>query len=226
MSDETRTPEVIYDGIVTGAKHPKSKKAIQNIKTVCDELDADGIAISVTRVGNRTKDKEGGPTAPSLRNNKEYVAYVQARAFLQSLPSVGQNQTVGSYRTNDPETNAVLYMLEAQRDAAERKLRCVTKSLSNSADFDLNEFLKQSRLSLASLPVGQMPPPEPKQTNGRLHEIIAKLLDPKHMEPFGLILENGRIKSPERNSRVLLDKSDVQVLRDELEKHRKHHSAN
>lgn len=226
MNPETRTPEEIYERIMAAAKHPKSTKALANIKWACDELeDRYKIPITVTRVGDQTKDKEGGPTAPSLRNNKEFVAYVKARAIRQILPEAERKSPTGTYRSNDPEANAIIYMLEAKCKATERKLRCITTSLGHSPDFDLSEFLKQSKLTLASLQPGQPPPPAPSSINSKVFEIIAKLLDPKHMEPFGLINHKGSIISPERNNRVMLHRSEVEILRTELERQRQEEAS-
>ena len=58
-----------------------------------------------------------------------------------------------------------------------------------------------------------------KPADGRLGEALAKLFNTKHIEPFGLVLDNERLKSAE-SLRVLLDKSDVQALRAEIERQR------
>jgi hypothetical protein len=58
-----------------------------------------------------------------------------------------------------------------------------------------------------------VPSPKPK-----LVDVLTKILDEHHLSPFGLVFENGRVKSPERNLRVFLGLQEVQCLRDEIER--------
>jgi hypothetical protein len=56
-------------------------------------------------------------------------------------------------------------------------------------------------------------PPKPE-----LADVLTKVLDERHLTPFGLLYEKDHIVSPERNLRCFLEPDEIQCLRDEIER--------
>ena len=75
-----KTSELVFEQILQAARHPKTKRAMQNLKKACDYLDHHKIEITVTEAGKITEDFSGGPKTASIRNQKNFLNYIRARA--------------------------------------------------------------------------------------------------------------------------------------------------
>jgi hypothetical protein len=202
MNKAANTPlsTAIFERIVNDAKHPKSKTTADRIRDACDYLIENRIAISIPEVGRLCN--HSGPKAQSIRNNKLLAAYVKARSSEQSLP---QHPKSGQarYTTSDVQVNAIIHALEVEASRERSQKENLTRALRDLGDYDLQAVLQTGRLV-------QFKPAAPMQLD--LSSLAKCLLNPNHLQKFGLILEDQRIICRDRNNRVFLEKTEVQQL--------------
>jgi predicted protein tyrosine phosphatase len=191
------TPQVppsafMLEAIFATAKHPKAKRAAEHVRDACDYLAEHGIEISVPEVG-RLCDKTG-PKEQSIRNNKRLMSYVKVRRSEQTLRVQMKSKEV-RYETNDVQANAMIYALEADVRREKSQKQNLKQALANAGEYDLNATMRTGKLVGADVA-----------------SVVKRLMDPEHLQKFGLTIRTDRIIALDRNNRVFMEKSDVQQL--------------
>jgi hypothetical protein len=202
MKQSASTPlsSTIFERIVNEARHPKSKGAIERIRNACDYLEQHRIPISVPEVGKLCEGS--GPQAQSIRNNKLFRAYVDARRSEQIVPLSAKSKQ-DRYISNDVQANAYMRALEVQVSRRNDQNENLMRAIRDLGEFDLRAVLETGRLV-------RFKPQE--EVNLDLTGLAKCLLDPSRLRLFGLVLQNERIIAPDRNNRVFLEKSEVEKL--------------
>jgi hypothetical protein len=207
--------ELVLKKVLLAAKHPKTKRAMQNLKKACDYLDHHKIQITVTEAGKVTEDASGGPKTPSIRNQKHFLDYIRARRAEQKLPAPANSPRNASVRTGEPVADAYIYGLEAQLRIARERLASLRSSLLHAGEFDLEATLETGKL------VPAHSPREPRAAgNQELAGILSKILDPARLESLGLMLSGGRICSRDHPANVFLEKPEIECLVNEIDRRR------
>jgi hypothetical protein len=200
------TPQVppsafMLEAIFATAKHPKAKRAAEHVRDACDYLAEHGIEISVPEVG-RLCDKTG-PKEQSIRNNKRLMSYVKVRRSEQTLRVQMKSKEV-RYETNDVQANAMIYALEADVRREKSQKQNLKQALANAGEYNLNATMRTGKL------VRIVPTVTPAGAD--VASVVKRLMDPEHLQKFGLTIRTDRIIALDRNNRVFMEKSDVQQL--------------
>ncbi len=206
--------ELVLKKVLQTAKHPKTKRAMQNLKKACDYLDHHKIQITVTEAGKITGDVSGGPKTPSIRNQKNFLDYIRARRAEQKLPTPAHSSRNASVRTGEPKADAYIHGLEAQLRIAREQLASLRSSLLRFGEFDLE----------ATLEAGKLIPAHPRESgvagNQELAGILNKILDPALLESVGLVRSGGGICSRDHPAKVFLERPEIECLLKEIDRRR------
>jgi hypothetical protein len=191
----------IFTSTCEEAQHPKTTKAMQRIKDACDYLCEHDLPISIGEVGRFCK--QTGPKTQSLRNNSDFRDYILARQGEQTLVVKAKPDRV-KLATNDPQANAIIYALQTQAKIAEKRLANLKHALVNAGKYDLEAMTRTGKLVCF---VGE--PPTVSLDSG-LANALRRLLDPGHLQKFGLSIKQDRVLG--FNDRVFIEKGDLRLF--------------
>lgn len=82
-SNRQDASSALLASLLANAKHPKSRRAAEHVRSACDYLSEHGIEICVAEVAKLCSSTE--PKAQSIHNNKGLLAYVSARKSEQKI---------------------------------------------------------------------------------------------------------------------------------------------
>lgn len=191
----------LFEMLIREAKHPKSQGAIGRIREACDYLAEHSIPISIKEVAQLCA--KSGPKAQSIRNNRRFVQYINCRKAEQTLQAQPARSGKEGYRSSDVHANALLYAAETRLTSKDAQISALSRALRDLGVYDVETVLRTGRLELKTSP--HVPLLE-------LRAVASRLLNPIHLRQFGLVLQQDRIVSPNRNDRVFLDKTEVAIL--------------
>jgi hypothetical protein len=206
LATTTNQPEKPSDGlfnaILQKSGHPKSKRAAQHIKDACDYFDGKEMEIVIAEVGKFCKNS--GPKTQSIHNNKDFCAYIKARRAEQKLAVKPPNGEL-RFESADPQANAMIYALQAERRRLQQMLQNLKRALSDAGDYDFDATMRIGRLIRAVANSAPVVSPE-------ILDVLRRLLDANHLIRFGLRIQQDRIIAVDRNNRVFMEKADLQRL--------------
>lgn len=184
----------------------KSERALENIFAACAFLERNGLEITVAAVGNFCRGRTGGPAAQSVRNNKDYHAYVLARRSEQSLrPAHGKSESRKPFRSGDLNIDAHIQTLEYELQKTKTELHSLRQALPRLGEYDLSSAIEEGVLVIAA--------PQLPSISDEARSAILTLLNPDSLGAAGLILaKTGQIIAPDQNGSVLLNKVQVDAL--------------
>jgi hypothetical protein len=196
--------DALFNIITQQAGHPKSKRAAQHIKVACDYLDGKNMEISIAEVGHFCTNS--GPKTQSIHNNKYFCDYIKLRHAEQKLvvkPSNGELK----YESQDPQANAIIYALQAEKRRLGQMLENLKRALADAGSYDLEATMRTGRLVRVTddgAPV----------VSSEILDVLRRMIDPNHLIKFGLKIQQDRILAVDRNNRVFTEKADLQRLLD------------
>lgn len=203
MSEKVRegSASAILLQVQERARHPKTVAAAERLREACDYLSAHKIRISIREVAQLCSDK--GPRIQSIHNNKMFKAYILARAAEQKLPLAPRLQSQ-PFDISDPELRAYVYALKVDARREQQRRENLTNALSNGGQWDLEQTIESGKL----VPRKGQSSPVPANLSASLR----RLLDPDHLRRFDLHFVRDRIVAVNRNNRIFLEKSDLDVI--------------
>lgn len=214
--NETSASALLYEQILTGARHPKTKAAIENIKLACDYLAKKGITITISEVGEICK--KTGPAEQSIRNNRNFRSYVLTRASEQDRTAVRKKAELPPLRTGNPQWDAEIEALEATLRHTRKEYRRLKRAIENAGEYDIQKSLEGGRLVLAKSSVGD---------DGMIYDdalqTIERVLDLAWLEQFGFEVIRGRVIAPDRNEAVFITKIDWERIQQAIALNRASH---
>lgn len=200
-NDGNKPSTAIFTATCEEARHPKTTKAMQRIKDACDYLCEHNLPISIGDVGRFCK--QTGPKTQSLRNNPDFRKYILARQGEQTLVVKAKPDRI-KLTTNDPQANAIIYALQTQAKIAEQRLANLKRALINAGKYNLEAMTKTGKLVCF---VGE---PASVHLDSGLANALRRLLDPVHLQKFGLSIKQDRVLG--FNDRVFIEKGDLQLF--------------
>jgi hypothetical protein len=200
-NSQEKPSDALFQAILEKARHPKTKRAAENIRNACNYLQEHNIEISISQVADFCKDT--GPRAQSIHNKKEFGAYIKARWGEQELPVKPSSEAL-KFETKDPQANAVIYALQSEVKRVRQQLQNFKRALSDAGDYDLDATVQTGRL----VRLVDLTPSVPLE----VVDVLRRLLDAAHLRKFGLNYLKDRIIAVDRNDRVFVEKADLQRL--------------
>lgn len=201
QNDDNKSSAALFSLIIETAKHPKRKRAIENIKKACDYLEDKKIGISVSEVGRLCE--ESGPKVQSINNNQEFRNYIKARRAEQKIYTNPKSENP-RYETDDPQANAMLYALEAEIRREKLQNKNLKRAYADAGEYDLEATSRTGKLVRLTAEKSSIDPV--------IADVLRRLLDPEHLRKFGLNIEGDRVIAVDRLNRVFLEKGDFQRL--------------
>jgi hypothetical protein len=192
--------EILFGEIVRAAKHPKSQRAIDRIKSACDYLEERKIEISATEVAIFCKPS---PALQSIHNNRKFKDYITVRRAQQKVPVSPEFKEL-KFVSKDPDTAAAFYALEVQIRREKTEKQNLRRALELSGEYDLQATLSTGRL------VKDIPNVAPEVA--KLPAVLRRLLDLEHLRKFGLEIVTERVIAPNRNGRVFMERDDFRII--------------
>jgi hypothetical protein len=192
--------ENLFAEIVRTTKHPKSRKAIERIKTACNYLEERKIPISVCEVAIFCRPT---PALQSIHNNRMFKEYIAVRSAEQRIPVKPISQEV-KFVSKDPDTAAAFYALEVQARREKMEKQNLKRAIELSGEYDIQATLKAGRL----VPVVE----HEMQSITEVAAAIRRLFDLDHLRNFGLEIVSERVIAPNRNGRVFIDRDDFRII--------------
>jgi hypothetical protein len=184
--------EALYKSILDAARNEQGRHSIRSIKTACDTLARHHSPINANTVGKECLIQSQGPTPASIRNNKDYMTYIKARATAAGLPKPTDG-TAFEPVVSDPTTVAYIQSLKDKIILAELQARLLRKYLETQvSSVSIEKFLATQDPQH----FGHLMPKEEKPilpAVAAVPALPAELSDPKHLEKFGLELVKERI---------------------------------
>jgi len=193
--------EILYEQILTGARHPKTKGTMENIKNACDYLADKGIIITISEVGQRCK--ETGPAEQSIRNNENFHKYVLTRASEQDRTMIRKRTEIPPLRTGNPQWDAEIETLEATLRHTTQEYERLKRAIGNAGEYDIQKSIDTGHLVLSKSSA-----PDHSIIYNEAFQTIERLLDPGMLEQFGFEVVRGRVIATERNEAVFISKID------------------
>jgi hypothetical protein len=205
--------EILFEQFERAARHPNTIKAIENLKKACDYLESEGVRVEITvaEVGLLTKDWRGGPTTPSIRNNKNFLEYIKVRRAEQTLPKLPQRDGSKKVSTGNPAVDSYIHSLEAEIRRLRSKISSLHSSIGAAGEYDLDASIKSKKLVLA--PAMEAKTARTSMRDSEVVSTLAKLANRDHVERFGLMESAGSLVSPENGNIVFLDKVEYSAIR-------------
>jgi hypothetical protein len=205
-----------YRSIIKGDYDSRLKKSLENIKTVCDEIENHGGRIYVGRVGKLCKEQFGGPAAQSIRNQPDTLKrYVDLRSAEQVLPARISRKGNG-IQISDPKTRAYVLLLEEQGRDYEEQIRILKRLIESVTPVEIDKLIAEaaSTGNLLALPPVFTEPGNKEASGVSLSEparrALEKITSESHLKRFRLKLYKGMVVD-EMMSRFL-DKAEYQAL--------------
>lgn len=195
------TADAILIKLRESARHPKTVAAAERIRDACDYLSSHKIHISVPEVAQLCS--KNGPKVQSIHNNKVFKAYILARASEQELRAIPKRRS-NQFEIADPELEAFVYAVEVGAKRERQQRENLARALSESGEWDLE----------ATIASGKLVPRKnvSNSVSAELSAALRRLLDPNHLRKFDLHPMRERIIAINRNNRVFLEKSDLEVI--------------
>ena len=216
--------ERIYNQIENTAKRPKTLSALKLLKEACDLLDKNSALITIASVGRftesiKTHNVRGGLRAGSIRNNKLFCSYINAR--------MNEQQTSGSrhsvlpchskrYHSPDMKANALLAQLESERDQIQSQYQALKRYVEAIGPINFDQFGKTGKPTLSPSEVHvQTLSNHFFEVPNSLLTALRHLMDPTRLAKCGLKVFADRLVSV-TSSAVLLDDSDLTAIKKSL----------
>lgn len=192
----------VFASIVDEFRHPKSRKAVEHVRDACDYLDEHRIPIDIPEIARLCGAQ--GPRAQSIRSSRKLMSYVNARKSEQRLPIEPSAATLG-YASGDPQADAQVYALATQMKRERTQKESLKRALQGLGDFDLAATMRTGRLVRF----------REQQTPGidAFAGLVRRLLDPIHLQRFGLTIASDRVIAINRNNRVFIERNDLETLK-------------
>lgn len=200
-SDRQDASSALLASLLANARHQKSRRAAEHVRSACDYLSDHGIEIGVAEVAKLCSST--GPKAQSIHNSKGLLAYVNARRSEQKI-AVRIPQSPSGFVTEDVQANAVIHALEAQVKREQHLKENLKHAIQNAGEFDIDAALRTGRLVRFAEDATTQDP--------ELMELAQHILDVEHLRRFGFVLTEDRVIAPTRNDRVFLEKQHVKKL--------------
>jgi hypothetical protein len=181
-ADESLESEVIFNRLEARANN-RTLKCLMNLKSACDLLSSDGLDISPAKVGAFTSRMQGGPNVQSIRNNKEFSAYVYARKSEQGLLESRMQFAQANIRTGDNRIDAYIRTLELEVQSGRQHLSNLKKAFLKNCTFDYSAAMKGELVIATSNSHGEVSEHEKAE--------LRKLIDPAYLSKAGLELSAG-----------------------------------
>lgn len=217
MSKES---EKQYRSLIKGNYDSRLKKSLENIKSVCDDIENHGGRIYVGRVGKLCKEQFGGPAAQSIRNQPGTLKrYVDLRAAEQVLPARIRRKDKG-LQTSDPKIRAYVLLLEEQLRDSEERFGVLKKLFESITPVEIDKLIAEATLhgNLLALPSISTKPSDKEANSVSLSEpasrALEKITSEVHLKQFRLKLYKGRVVDEMMNR--FLDKDEYGALLDML----------
>jgi hypothetical protein len=176
-----------------------------------------GAYVRVRRKLDRQPNSEWeGPTDVTVRSDRSYKAYVEARADrIQSKPRIRPTdrdrrleEIIGDLSAAE-DRNELRWALEEGRKARRRELLMQRAIKSLQPDFDLDEMLSQPSSGKRTKAA------EPAASTADLQvlkRIVRRLTSDEELRPFGLAFTAGRLKMTAAPGSRLLEKDEIILL--------------
>ena len=200
----------IYKRIFETAKHPKTRTALENIKSGCDFIDGQKMPITRAGVAHYCKGRPGGPTHGTLHNNKEFQAYIEARRVEQKIPPDHKPTQV---RSGNATADAYIFALEVDNQRLRRDLAEFKSGLQKFAPYSSDIMSKHGLLQ----PVIQPSDPASnawQKERAQIKVLVGRLLNEKQIGRVGLELRAGAIVGALSNGRALYTADEVKKLQE------------
>ncbi len=176
-----------------------------NLKSACDLMHSEGLEVSPARVGSFTAKMQGGPKEQSIRNSKDFAAYVQARRSEQGLLEARAQLAPAGFRTGDNRIDAYIRTLELEVEAGKQHLTNLKKAFTKNCTFDYNAAMKGELVIM----------------NGNGHDgagehekaELRRLLDPTHLATFGLELSRGGQLRDAETLKTVLEPDAIRAIK-------------
>jgi hypothetical protein len=213
-----RESEKLYRQIIDGNYDPRLKRSLEHIKEVCDTTEEHGGRIYVSRIGELCKKEYQGPTAQSIRNQKDTLKkYVDLRAAEQQFPAdAGRKES--KLKISDPKVRAYILILEEQVRDSEERFDILKNFFQRLAPVEIDQLIADAFRSGTPLALPPMPNGLGETQikgialNEAARRALEKLTSESHLKPFGLSLYKGRVLS--ETKRTFLDKGEYKALLD------------
>lgn len=201
--------DIMFDDLCSSANSRRRENA-QNIKVTCDQMEKDGIEITLNGVARRCVDAFGSPAISTVTNTGSKLGdYVRLRRQEQNIGKVSNIQKTGvSSKVQDPVVAQEVKILEETVKALRNEnnaLRVAFKKLDVDIDGGIRQVLTSGNGSSDNC---DKLLPSPKYPS-LLKKAVTSLLN--HLADRGYGIYRGRYGL---NKKIVLTTDELEALKD------------
>ncbi|WP_373032385.1 hypothetical protein [Sulfurovum sp.] len=143
MNNYNKKSDQLYNELYDLATSEKKKTSISNIKKACDTLASKHNKITVASVGQYCVKAWKTPKAQSIRNDKGYVQYINARE--EERPKLGPAKDKETpIIVKDQAAQAVIDILQDEIKELKRSISNLKNGIRQIAPIDIDKFISEN----------------------------------------------------------------------------------
>ena len=134
--------EKLYNSLYLPATSKKKLTTLNNIKKACDDLSLKYNKITVTTVSKYCELKWGTPRAQSIRNNVEYVQYIDAREEEREKIEYKRVEEV-EVIVKDQAAKAIINALKIENKNLKGSIKNIKEGVRQMSPIDIDKFIAE-----------------------------------------------------------------------------------
>lgn len=209
---ESKLPsDDLYEKLCHSSNSLRRENA-QNIKLTCDNMESDGVEITLRGVAKRCLSSFGSPAISTVTNTgSELGEYIRLRRQQQNIKKGTTIQKVGiSSKIQDPVLAQEIKILEETVKGL-RNQNNALRVLIKKTSIDIDGEIRQNLFSGSNTEVSSQQLPSPK-VNPHLKSALMSLL--KHLSERGYTLFRGRYGI---NKKTVLTSAELEALKEVID---------